>query len=81
MADLLGSQMINHQTRGYSTLFSDNRRGRCSCDWNAQARVERPIHVLSTVHGSASYSFGKQSPQMCRQAMQERDFMQRFEMV
>ena len=29
----------------------------------AEVPVERPTHVLSTLHGSASYTFGKQSPQ------------------
>lgn len=28
-----------------------------------RSQVERPTHVLSTLHGSASYSFGKQQPQ------------------
>lgn len=29
----------------------------------AEVPVERPTHVLSTLHGSASYTFGKQLPQ------------------
>lgn len=34
--------------------------------WSAKARVEKPVHVLSTLHGSASYSFGKLLPQRSR---------------